>query len=104
MDHKALLFGGAARPGQRPGEARRAAFGLVGASARGGDEALDVNVHGFWLSPISLHLTPTRSRGAVPNLEMRGQERCRPRQGRRWSEIGVPDCSISCYIDHSVMT
>jgi hypothetical protein len=35
MDHQALLFGGAARPGQRPGEARRAAFGLVGASGQG---------------------------------------------------------------------
>jgi len=58
MDHQALLFGGAARPGQRPGEARRAAFGLVGASARGVDEGRDVNVHGFGLGPISLNLAP----------------------------------------------
>ena len=95
MDHQALLFGGAARPGQRPGEARRAAFGLVGASARGVDEGRDVNVHGFGLTPISLHLAPTGSRGALPYLEKRGRERGRPRQGRNWSEIGVPDCFIS---------
>ena len=95
MDHQALLFGGAARPGQRPGEARRAASGLVGASARGVDEGLDVNVHGFRLNPTSLNLTATRSRVALPNLEKRGRERGRPRQQRRWSEIGVPDCFIS---------
>lgn len=95
MDHQALLFGGAARPSQRPGEVHRAAFGLVGAGLGCGDEGLDVNVRSFGLSPISLDLAPTRSRAALPYLEKRGQERGRPRQRRRWSEIGVPDCFIS---------
>jgi hypothetical protein len=104
MDHQALLFGGAARPDQRPGEACRAASGLVGASARGVDEPLDVNVRGFGLGPISLNLAPTRSREALPYLEERGQERGRPHLGRGLTEIGVPDCFISVTQNHSVIT
>lgn len=59
------------------------------------DERLDVNVHGFGLSRISLNPTPTGSRGALPYLEERGEERGRPRPRRRLTEIGVPDFLIS---------
>ena len=95
MDEQALLLGVAAGPGSRPGKACRVEVDLIGAGVGSADEGLDVNVHGFWLSPISLNLAPTRFRGALPYLEERGQERGRPRTGRGWSEIGVPDCFIS---------
>ena len=95
MDERALPFGVAAGPGSRPGKACRVEVDLIGAGVGSADEGLDVNVHGFGLSPISLHLAPTGSRGALPYLEKRGRERGRPRQQRRWSEIGVPDCFIS---------
>ena len=95
MGQPALLFGLAARPGSPPGKACGAKFDLLGADAGGVDEGLDVNVHGFGPGPISLHLTPNSVQGALPNLEKRGRERGRPRQQRKWSEIGVPDCFIS---------
>ena len=95
MDEQALLLGVAAGPGSRPGKACRVEVDLIGAGVGSADEGLDVNVHGFWLSPISLNLAPTRFRGALPYLEERGQERGRPRRGRRLTEIGVPDCFIS---------
>lgn len=62
---------------------------------RSADEGMDVNVHGFGLSPISLNLTPTRLSGALPYLEERDGSGGRPREIRRWTEIGVPDCFIS---------
>ena len=89
--------------GSQPGKACRVEVDAIGAGVGSADEGLDVNVHAFGLSPISLNLTPTRSRGALPNLEERGEERGRPPKGRRWTEIGVPDCFISCYTDHSVI-
>ena len=95
MDERALPFGVAAGPGSRPGKACRVEVDLIGAGVGSADEGPDVNVHGFGLSPISLNLTPTRSRGALPNLEERGEERGRPRQGRGLTQIGVPDCFIS---------
>jgi len=95
MDERALLFGVAAGPGCRSRKVCRVEVDLIGAGVGSADEGMDVNVHSFRLSPISLNLAPTRSRGALPNLEERGQERGRPRQQRRWSEIGVPDCFIS---------
>ena len=95
MDERALPFGVAAGPGSRPGKACRVEVDLIGAGVGSADEGPDVNVHGFGLTPISLHLAPTGSRGALPYLEKRGRERGRPRQGRNWSEIGVPDCFIS---------
>ena len=95
MDEQALLLGVAAGPGSRPGKACRVEVDLIGAGVGSADEGLDVNVHGFGLSPISLNLAPTRFRGALPYLEERGQERGRPRRGRRLTEIGGPDCFIS---------
>ena len=83
MDERALPFGVAAGPGFQLGKACRVEVDLIGAGVGGADEALDVNVHGFGLGPISLNLAPTRSRGALPNLEKRGQERGRLRQQRR---------------------
>jgi hypothetical protein len=68
---------------------------LLGAGVGSADEGLDANVHGFGLGPISLNLAPTWSRGALPYLEERGQERGGPRPQRRLTEIGVPDCFIS---------
>ena len=95
MDERAPPFGVAAGPGFQPGKACRVEFDLIGAGAGGVDEGLDVNVHGFGPGLISLHLTPNSVQGALPNLEKRGRERGRPRQQRKWSEIGVPDCFIS---------
>lgn len=95
MDERALLFGVAAGAGSQPGRACPVEVDLIGGGVGSADEGLDVNVHGFGPSPISLNLTPTRSRVALPNLEKRGRERGRRRQRRRWTEIGVPDCFIS---------
>ena len=61
MDHQALLFGVAAGPGSQPRRACRVEVDLIGAGVGSADEGLDVNVHGFGLSPTSLHLTPARS-------------------------------------------
>ena len=83
MDERVLLLGVAAGPGSQLGKACRVEVDLIGAGVGGADEALDVNVHGFGLGPISLNLAPTRSRGALPHLEKRGQERGRLRQQRR---------------------
>ena len=71
--------------GSQPGKACRVEVELIGAGAGSADEGLDVNVHGFALSPTSLNLAPTRFRGALPYLEERGQERGRPRQEQNWS-------------------
>ena len=95
MDEQALLLGVAAGTGSQPGKPCRVKVDLIGAGVGSADEGLDVNVHGFGLSEISLNPAPARSRGALPNLEKRGQERGRPRRGRRLTEIGVPDCFIS---------
>ena len=95
MDERAPLFGSAVGPGFRPRKACLVEVDLIGAGVGSADEGLDINVHGFELSRISLNLAPARSRRALRNLEKRGQERGRPRRGRRLSEIGVPDCFIS---------
>ena len=95
MDERALLFGVAAGPGSQPRRACRVEVDLIGTGLGSADEGLDVNVSGFGLSRISLNLAPARFRGARPNLEERGEERGRPRQGRGLTQIGVPDCFIS---------
>lgn len=74
MDEPALLFGAAAGPGSQPGNACRVEVDLIGAGMGSADEGLDVNVHGFGLSRISLNFAPDRSRGALPNLEERGRQ------------------------------
>jgi hypothetical protein len=104
MDERALLFGVAVGPGSRPRKARRVEVDLIGAGLGSADERLDVNVHGFGLSRISLNRAPAWFRGALPNLEKQGGERGWPRRGRRLSEIGVPDFLISVTQSHSVMT
>ena|SRR5437867_5177492 len=81
MDEQALLIGVAARPGSQP-EACRVKFGVPETPAGGVDEGLDVNVHGFGPSPISVQLAP---RGSLPNLPKQSQERGRPRRKRNWS-------------------
>lgn len=91
MDHEALLFGGATRPGRRTGEARRGHLDLIGAGSRGVDEGLDMNVHAFWLSPTSLQLAP---KGASEfGRAVRGKVAASPGEGI--GEIGDPDCFIS---------
>jgi|GEM_PF-4108964 len=90
MDHQVPEFGVGDRPGRWPSEARRAAFGPVGAGAGSVDEGLDINVHGFGVSPTSLQLAPM---GTSESGEAGGGElAASPEEGI--GEIGVPDCFI----------